>query len=51
MQRHGFPGRDKYILVSVPPNYSAGQQKSTNLVVWELEIFRLNGPQNHDQGA
>jgi hypothetical protein len=28
-----------------------GQQKLTNLLVWEPDIFRLNGPWNCDQRA
>src|SRR5712691_152570 len=31
--------------------YSAGQQKSTNLLAPELDFFRANGPRNRDQGA
>jgi len=35
----------------VPKDYSIGQQKSTSLLVPDLDFFRENGHQNCDQGA
>ena len=32
------------VWLDVRQRYSEGQQKLTNLLVWELDIFRLNRP-------